>query len=124
MLSFRRSTEVLFFRDARTIGRECSPCDPPAMTRHGHTPRTILNESPAAIPSRACVGLALGGGFARSVAHLGVLQGLEQNHIPISHTPGTTVGSTLGAPYAAGPHLSSIMETFGPSPLRSMPRWT
>ncbi len=123
MLSFRRSTEVLFFRDARTIGRECSPCDPPAMTRHGHTPRTILNESPAAMPSRAGVGLALGGGFARGFAHLGVLQVLEQNHIPISHIAGTSVGSILGAAYASGAPLSLIMETCRTLRFRDIARW-
>ncbi|HET9804814.1 MAG TPA: patatin-like phospholipase family protein, partial [Candidatus Acidoferrum sp.] len=42
---------------------------------------------------RPGIALALGGGFSRGFAHLGVLQVLEQNHIPISHIAGTSVGS-------------------------------
>src|SRR5438034_3276875 len=81
------------------------------MTRHGYSARRTLNESSAAKPSRAGVGLALGGGFARGFAHLGVLQVLEQNHVPISHIAGTSVGSILGAAYASGAPLSRIIET-------------
>jgi hypothetical protein len=42
--------------------------------------------------ARPGVALALGGGFARGFAHLGVLQVLEENHIAISHIAGTSVG--------------------------------
>ena len=55
------------------------------------------------------VGLALGGGFARGFAHLGVLQVLEQNHVPISCIAGTSVGSILGAAYAGGVPLARIV---------------
>jgi NTE family protein len=54
------------------------------------------------------VGLALGGGFARGFAHLGVLQVLEENQIPISCITGTSVGSILGAAYASGVPLARI----------------
>jgi NTE family protein len=56
----------------------------------------------------AGVGLALGGGFARGFAHLGVLQVLEQNRIPIACITGTSVGSILGAAYASGVPLARI----------------
>src|SRR5712691_11114460 len=69
------------------------------------------------------VGLALGGGFARGFAHLGVLQVLEQNHIPISHIAGTSVGSILGAAYASGAPLSLIMETCRTLRFRDIARW-
>src|SRR4030081_3002698 len=73
--------------------------------------------------SRPGVGLALGGGFARGFAHLGVLQVLEQNHIPISHIAGTSVGSILGAAYASGAPLARIIETCRTLRFRDIARW-
>lgn len=48
------------------------------------------------------VGLALGGGFARGTAHIGVLQVLTANKIPIHAVAGTSAGSLVGAMYCAG----------------------
>lgn len=48
------------------------------------------------------VGLALGGGFARGIAHVGVLQALLSNQIPIDFVAGTSAGSLVGAMYCAG----------------------
>src|ERR1700720_1299752 len=93
------------------------------MTRHGHPSRKALNESAVATSSRAGVGLALGGGFARGFAHLGVLQVLEQNHIPISHIAGTSVGSILGAAYPSGAPLARIIETCRTLRFRDIARW-
>jgi len=93
------------------------------MTRPGHTPRKDLHESAAALPSRAGIGLALGGGFARGFAHLGVLQVLEQNHIPISHIAGSSVGSILGAAYASGAPLDRIIDTCRTLRFRDIARW-
>jgi len=93
------------------------------MTRPEHPSRNVLNESAAAMSSRTGVGLALGGGFARGFAHLGVLQVLEQNHIPISHIAGTSVGSILGAAYASGAPLARIIETCRTLRFRDIARW-
>ena len=73
--------------------------------------------------NRAGAGLALGGGFARGFAHLGVLQVLEQNRIPISHIAGTSVGSILGAAYASGAPLARIIETCRTLRFRDIARW-
>jgi NTE family protein len=67
--------------------------------------------------------LALGGGFARGFAHLGVLQVLEQNHIPISHIAGTSVGSILGAAYASGTPLARIIATCRTLRFCDIARW-
>lgn len=48
------------------------------------------------------VGLALGGGFARGIAHIGVLQALLASHIPIDLVAGTSAGSLVGAMFSAG----------------------
>jgi NTE family protein len=46
------------------------------------------------------IGLALGGGAARGLAHLGVLRILEQEGIPIQLITGTSVGALVGGVYA------------------------
>jgi predicted acylesterase/phospholipase RssA/CRP-like cAMP-binding protein len=48
------------------------------------------------------IGLALGGGAARGMAHLGVLQVLEQNGIVVDMIAGTSAGALTGIPYASG----------------------
>ena len=53
-------------------------------------------------PARPKVGLALGGGFARGIAHLGVLHTLEQHHIPIDFIAGTSAGALAAIAYASG----------------------
>ncbi len=53
-------------------------------------------------PPRQRVGLALGGGAARGIAHVGVLQVLEEHNIPIDCIAGTSAGSIAGGFYAAG----------------------
>jgi NTE family protein len=93
------------------------------MTRHNLPERNPLNESPVASSTRPGIGLALGGGFARGFAHLGVLQVLEQNQIPISHIAGTSVGSILGAAYASGAPLSRIIATCRTLRFRDIARW-
>ncbi len=82
-----------------------------------------LNESSEAPSCRSGVGLALGGGFARGFAHLGVLQVLEENHIPVSHIAGTSVGSILGAAYASGAPLANIISTCRTLRFRDIARW-
>ncbi|WP_182077023.1 patatin-like phospholipase family protein [Deefgea sp. CFH1-16] len=51
---------------------------------------------------RPRIGLVLGGGGARGFAHVGVIKVLEQNRIPIDCVIGTSIGSLVGAAYAAG----------------------
>ena len=93
------------------------------MPRHDYPEREPLRESSVTSPIRPGVGLALGGGFARGFAHLGVLQVLEQNQIPISHMAGTSVGSILGAAYASGAPLARIIATCRTLRFRDIARW-
>ncbi len=72
---------------------------------------------------RPGIGLALGGGFARGFAHLGVLQVLEQNRVPISCIAGTSVGSILGAAYVSGASLARIIATCRTLRFRDIARW-
>jgi len=50
--------------------------------------------------SRKKIGLALGGGYARGLAHIGVLEVLEREGIPIDLIAGTSIGALIGALYA------------------------
>jgi NTE family protein len=50
--------------------------------------------------NRPKVGLALGGGYARGLAHIGVLEVLERENIPVDIISGTSMGALVGALYA------------------------
>ena len=49
---------------------------------------------------RPRVGLALGGGSARGIAHVGVLEWLEENQIPVDFIAGTSMGGLIGGTFA------------------------
>ncbi|KAF6754273.1 hydrolase [Ephemerocybe angulata] len=46
------------------------------------------------------IGIVLGGGGARGLAHLGLIQALEESGIPIDHIGGTSIGAFIGGLYA------------------------
>ena len=52
--------------------------------------------------NRPSVGLALSGGGARGLAHIGVLRALEREGIPVDYLAGTSMGGVIAAGYAAG----------------------
>jgi NTE family protein len=60
--------------------------------------------------ARKRVGLALSSGAARGLAHVGVLEVLERNGIPIDLIAGTSIGAIVGAFYAAGKDISEIKK--------------
>ncbi len=57
---------------------------------------------------RRKVGLALGGGAARGLAHIGVLIVLEKEGIPVDMIAGTSIGAVIGVLYAQGKNASEI----------------
>jgi len=73
--------------------------DPDSRTSHSPSETQQPGISADIAPG---VVLALGGGFARGFAHLGVIEVLEQEHIPIAGMVGTSIGSLLGAAFADG----------------------
>jgi NTE family protein len=62
------------------------------------------------VDGAAGVVLALGGGFSRGFAHLGVLDVLEEEHIPIAGIVGTSIGSLLGAAFADGIPIRELCD--------------
>jgi NTE family protein len=59
--------------------------------------------------SRKTVGLALGSGSSSGWAHIGAIEALEEENIPIDYVAGSSVGSYVGALYASG-SLKSLKE--------------
>jgi NTE family protein len=58
---------------------------------------------PAVVPAnRPAIGIALEGGGALGLAHVGVIQWFEDHHIPIDRIAGTSMGALVGAVYATG----------------------
>lgn len=61
-------------------------------------------------PTAPRIGLALSSGGARGLAHVGVIQVLEENEIPISAIAGTSMGAYVGSLWAAGVHSRRLEE--------------
>lgn len=59
---------------------------------------------------RKRVGLALGGGGARGLAHIGVLRVLEKEEIPIDLIAGTSIGALVGGAYASGSSSDELQK--------------
>lgn len=73
---------------------------------------------------RPRVGLALSGGGARGVAHVGVLKVLEEHRIPIDFVAGTSAGSLVGGAYAAGISVAELEQIGRSLRWRDMGRMT
>ena len=70
------------------------------------------------------IGIALGGGFARGIAHVGVLKVLEEEGIPIHAVAGTSVGALIGACYCSGLSPADMEELAHKTRFTSFARWT
>lgn len=77
--------------------------------------------APNKIPS---IGLALGGGFARGIVHIGVLKVLEEENIPVRCIAGTSVGALIGAAYCSGATPAELEHIAARVRFRDLARWT
>ena len=73
---------------------------------------------------RPRVGLALAGGFARGIAHIGVLRVLREAGIPIDCVAGTSVGALIAVGYCAGAFLDLMTEVGASTSFTDFGRWT
>jgi NTE family protein len=89
------------------------------ISRPSATPS--LNPVPAKRPT---IGIALGGGFARGLAHVGILKVFEEENIPIDFIAGTSVGSVIGAAYCSGISAKELEEIAGLVRFKHFARWT
>ena len=74
--------------------------------------------------SRPRIGLALGGGFARGIAHVGVIRELELSGVPIDYIAGTSVGALIAAAYASGSTTEEMERQGSATRFRDFGRWT
>ena len=77
---------------------------------------------PTALPRK--LGLALGGGFARGLCHIGILKVLEQENIPVHCVAGTSVGAVIGAAYCSGVSAAELEELARTVRFKDFARWT
>ena len=60
--------------------------------------------------SKPKLGLVLEGGGALGLAHIGVIQYLEEHHIPVSYVAGTSMGGLVGGVYATGRNAAEVRD--------------
>jgi NTE family protein len=70
------------------------------------------------------IGLALGGGFARGIAHAGVLRTFERHGIPLHCITGVSAGSIVAAAYASGARADDISLVGASMRFRDVARWS
>ena len=87
--------------------------------------RGLSGSSSPTLPARVpAIGLALGGGFARGIVHVGVLKVFEQEQIPIACIAGTSVGALIGAAYCSGMSPAELEVLATRVRMRDLARWT
>jgi|NGEPerStandDraft_6_1074524.scaffolds.fasta_scaffold07190_5 NTE family protein len=96
-----------------------------AFTRElGRQQDLIPPQAPAVPQIPPKIGIALGGGFARGLAHIGVLRVLTEEGIPIDYVAGTSVGSIIGASYCSGISAREMQEIAGIVRFKDFARWS
>jgi len=85
-----------------------------------------LSRKPGSAEGRSltAIGLALGGGFARGMAHIGVLKVLEEEGIPVRVVAGTSVGALIGACYCSGLSTEELERVAHACRFTTFARWT
>ena len=86
--------------------------------------REISRKAGAPEPRVPAIGVALGGGFARGMAHIGVLKVLEDESIPVRVVAGTSVGALIGAAYCSGLSLEELDKVARSCRFTTFARWT
>lgn len=77
-------------------------------------PSTVSPAVTQSQSSRPRIGLALGGGAARGIAHIGLLRWFEEHRIPVDYLAGTSMGGLIGGAYASGmtpDEIQDLMQT-------------
>jgi NTE family protein len=86
--------------------------------------RELSRRSVAPVPRLPSIGVALGGGFARGMAHIGVLKVLEEEGIPVRIVTGTSVGALIGAAYCSGLSIEELEKVAHSCRFTTFARWT
>jgi NTE family protein len=83
-----------------------------------------LSRKTSPSPHAPAIGVALGGGFARGIAHIGVLKVLEEEGIPVRAVTGTSVGALIGASYCSGLSAGELEQVARSVRFTTFARWT
>lgn len=75
-------------------------------------------------PPAPRIGLALGGGFARGIAHVGILRVLEREKIPLHCITGVSAGAIVAAAYASGATTDEIAAVGSAMRFGDVARWS
>lgn len=75
---------------------------------HGIGRRRLIATLRPPVDQPPRIGLALGGGFARGIAHAGILKVFERERIPIDYIAGVSAGSIVAAAFASGATADEI----------------
>jgi NTE family protein len=86
--------------------------------------RTFAYSGPPKGAKRPRVGIALAGGFARGIAHIGVLRVFREAGIPIDVVAGTSVGALIAVGYCAGTSLEAMERVAYETKFTDFGRWT
>jgi NTE family protein len=86
--------------------------------------RELSRKGTVVEPRVPAIGLALGGGFARGMAHIGVLKVLEEEGVPIRIIAGTSVGALIGACYCSGLSIDELEKVAHSVRFTTFARWT
>src|SRR5205809_3951417 len=73
-------------------------------------PGALRAQQNAAARPRPKIGVALEGGGALGLAHIGVLQWFEEHHIPVDYIAGTSMGGLVAGLYASGKSPSELQS--------------
>ena len=97
----RRSFGTCFYFLAVTVGTTLlAPCAQTQTPQSDLRPRQTAER--AGQQQRTKIGVALEGGGALGLAHIGVLQWFEDHHIPVDYIAGTSMGGLVAGLYATG----------------------
>ena len=69
-----------------------------------------IAQEPAPAKKRPTLGLALQGGGALGLAHVGVITWMEEHHIPVDYVAGTSMGGLVGGVYATGHNATELRQ--------------
>ena len=108
-VGFRMKSLGKVIRSVQAFGRE--------LSRRSTSNAVSAERIPA-------IGVALGGGFARGIVHIGVLKVLEEVGIPVRMVAGTSVGAIMGAAYCSGLTIDELIEIAHRVRFTNFARWT
>jgi predicted acylesterase/phospholipase RssA len=80
-----------------------------ALSATGQPQRAVASNN-AEVLKRPTLGLVLEGGGALGLAHIGVIQWLEEHRIPVNYIAGTSMGGLVGGVYATGRSAEQVYD--------------